>query len=566
VDKMQSNLRRMWLFSKKYKKEQFILMLPFTFAIICSAITPFYIRTFIDSLSKSVDLRYIVEIAMKILLLQTSAALGWWMGEYMIQTLQRVSMVNLQGELFEHILKVSVPFYWKNPTGVLMSKINSDAEMVGRIAPVWMVSLLTQFLNMGIGLIVLLKLNYLLTFITILILPLYYFSAKYFSKKIQKASYKERKTYSVSTELLREGIEGAVTIKCYNKESFFIALYRSRLKNWLRNIKAVLFNQILSINILGYVVNISPLIILGIGGIMASRGITTIGTAIAFFTFVGRLFNPIRNVADTYNMLQQTYPMADRLLEILETPTERSGPQNVHDVNVKFENVSMSINGKEILKDIDLEINKGEILAIVGSSGAGKSSIANLMLGLLHPTKGKVLIGGVDIEELDLKELRKRILIVRGGDYLFNMSIRENIVLGDEFTEKELSEVIEIAKIDEFAKNMDVVIGERGISLSDGQKQRIAIARAVIRKPEVLILDEATSALDSENEKEIFDNIRSYLKNSSIILISHRLSTIKKADKIILLKNGHIADTGSHEDLLKKSKTYKELIDEQLIL
>ena len=338
------------------------------------------------------------------------------------------------------------------------------------------------------------------------------------------------------------------------------------LKNWLRNIKAVLFNQILSINILGYVVNISPLIILGIGGIMASRGITTIGTAIAFFTFVGRLFNPIRNVADTYNMLQQTYPMADRLLEILETPTERSGPQNVHDVNVKFENVSMSINGKEILKDIDLEINKGEILAIVGSSGAGKSSIANLMLGLLHPTKGKVLIGGVDIEELDLKELRKRILIVRGGDYLFNMSIRENIVLGDEFTEKELSEVIEIAKIDEFAKNMDVVIGERGISLSDGQKQRIAIARAVIRKPEVLILDEATSALDSENEKEIFDNIRSYLKNSSIVLISHRLSTIKKADKIILLKNGHIADTGSHEDLLKKSKTYKELIDEQLIL
>lgn len=541
-------------------------MIPLVIAVGAGAVVPFLVRAFVDNITSGADIQKIASLGGKILILQSIVALSWWIGEYGIQTLQRRCVAALQKRLFSNILRVPAPFFWKNPTGILMAKVSSDAEMVGRMAPSWLPSIIAQVINIIVGLIVLYKLDVILTGVTVLTLPIYYVVAKRFSGKIQKASVDERQAYSTSTEQLREGIEGAVTVKLLTKEDFFTESYSKKLNSWLSAIKRVLYNQILAINLLGYVVNISPLIVLGIGGIMAAKGMTTIGTAIAFFTYVGKLFNPIRNIADTYNTLQQTYPMADRLLEILRTQKEekREGKLFPKMAKIQFKGVSFEIEGKTILRDINLTIEPEESLAIVGGSGAGKSTLVSLLPELILPSQGEILINKIPLEKYSRKEIRKNIKLVTSNSFLFNMSIRENILLGEYFELEKFEKAIHTAKVDEFVTDFNQVIGERGISLSDGQKQRIALTRAILRTPRVLILDEATSAVDAEIEEQIFQNLEEMPCTN--IIISHRLSTISKADKIVVMRKGEICAIGNHKELLRKSDVYKNLIQQQLIL
>ena len=220
------------------------------------------------------------------------------------------------------------------------------------------------------------------------------------------------------------------------------------------------------------------------------------------------------------------------------------------------------------MKNINLSIDKNEKVALVGTSGSGKSTMVSLLVRLYDPTNGKILLGNKNIIDYKLQEIREKIKLVRGNEPLFNMTVKENIMLDDEFTEEEFMKAVKKAKVDKFIglldEGYDTVVGERGSKLSDGQRQRVAIARALIREPKVLILDEATSGVDSQTEEEIFDELKEY--EMTLIIISHRLSTIRKADKVILLKDGEIRGEGVHEDLLKKSSIYKEIIESQLVV
>ncbi len=307
---------------------------------------------------------------------------------------------------------------------------------------------------------------------------------------------------------------------------------------------------------MSFIYELIPVLILGYGAYLILKGNATLGTLMGFYAYLGWIFTPIRNLSSFYIQMQRVRQVSERIFEIHDFPEENmkeGEPFPNNDYPITYENICFKYKDNTVLNDINLTIGTKEKVAIVGTSGAGKSSFVNLIPRFYEPTTGKVMINGIDVKKYNLKQLRKNITIVRQDDYLFNMTVKENIMLDDEFTQEEFMKAVKKAKVDKFIglldEGYDTVVGERGSKLSDGQRQRVAIARALIREPKVLILDEATSGVDSQTEEEIFDELKEY--QMTLIIISHRLSTIRKADKVILLKDGEIRGEGVHEELLK---------------
>jgi len=299
---------------------------------------------------------------------------------------------------------------------------------------------------------------------------------------------------------------------------------------------------------------------------MVSIGYLTLATLIAFYYAVGRIFYPIERYIDIWVSVQRAKPSAERISLLLEQPEEKiegklSFPQEVREI--VFSNVSFSYNpNREVLTNINLRVKGGEWIAIVGESGSGKTTLAKLIPRFYDPTKGSIKINGIDIREYKLDELRSKCIYLDSKAYLFNLSVRENITLGEDFSEDEIVKVCKICKID-FVKDLNTRVGEGGELLSEGQRQRIALARAIIRRSAILILDEALSGVDAKTEGQILRELRKM--NMIVFIISHRLSTIRTADEIVLLHEGRIVAEGTHDELYRYSDIYRALIRRQVI-
>ncbi len=534
---------------------------------------PFLTRYLIDKVIvlKNFQLLNIIGILIiGVLLIQAGSS---FLERFLLTTFRGRVLFDIRLKLFEHIQRVSLSFFHKKETGYLMTRLSDDVNAVQGLLADTLVSAGQNILTFIAGIACTLYIHPKLALICFLILPFYLFSLMVFNKRVRNMSYEVRERYALLNKDLQELLSGISVIKSFTGEK------RATIKI-LGRIKEVIIKEI-RLDITATLASISSVLISSAGPIFLiwygcaeiMRGNLTIGSLIAFNSFIGYLFGPTRNLYNLNLNVQRSLAAVERIFEMLDLEPEKDGKRDIEIKNgeVIFDNVAFSYNGtEEVLKDISFKINPGEVVAIVGRSGVGKTTLVSLILRFFAPTKGRILIDGMDIKEAKLKTLRKYIGICSQETFLFSDTIRENIRFGNpEAKDGEIEEAAKLAYADVFIKNLpegyETKIGERGVNLSGGERQRIAIARALIKNPKILIFDEATSQLDSESEKMIQSALKNLLKARTTIIIAHRLSTIQNADRILVLDNGRIVGEGKHSELYKSCSVYKNLYDEQFI-
>jgi len=565
------SLRKLLKYSKKYLKYQKTPLILTPLLLLVSILSPFLIKYLIDDIIGNHEFSQILPFVILFTTVILTERLISFIVNYGYYKSTNLAARDEQIYMFKKILTIPIKEFSHNKIGDFMSRVLSDTLEVSFFLGAGISVITYNIIQLILVSSVLLYLNWQLAVITFIMVPFYYFSLRAFDKKLQKSSELERIAYSDLTEELREKIGGLVSIKSFCKEKFFSKQFSKISWIWVeRKNRLNMFNQSAE-DFMSFIYELIPVLILGCGAYLILKGKATLGTLMGFYAYLGWIFTPIRNLSSFYIQMQRVRQISERIFEIHNFPEENmreEEPFPNNDYPITFENICFKYKDNTVLHDINLTIGTKEKVAIVGTSGAGKSSFVNLIPRFYEPTTGKVMINGIDVKKYNLKQLRKNIIIVRQDDYLFNMTIKENIMLDDEFTEEKFMKAVKKAKVDKFIglldEGYDTVVGERGSKLSDGQRQRVAIARALIREPKVLILDEATSGVDSQTEEEIFDELKEY--KMTLIIISHRLSTIRKANKVILLKDGEIKGEGVHEELLKNAPIYREIIESQLIV
>ncbi len=479
-------------------------------------------------------------------------------------------------DIFEHIEHLPMSYFTQNKLGDLMARLSGDSSSLGKIGFL-LFEMLKEFTAVIIFLIRMFQVDFLLALLSITVLPAMLAVIKKYSKKMRKSGKIRQDTIGQATAFMQESLAGIQVIKGFNKIDMTVEKYKEVTQGEMdriyraQKIKAKVspLNELLA--------TVMILVVAAYGGYqIVYSGSMTAGDLISFITAIGLMQSPLKKLISRNSELYEIIPSGDRVMEVFneqreidcysENPQKFSGEVD----NIRFENVDFIYPKSEtkVLKNINLEIKKGEVTAFVGSSGSGKTTLVNMMPRFYDPQSGSIKINGTDIRDYSLKDYREHIGMVPQDTFLFSGTIAENIAFGKEgITKEQIEEAAKMANaynfISELEKGFETEVGERGVLLSGGQKQRIAIARALIQNPSIMILDEATSALDTESERLVQDALEKLMIGRTTFVIAHRLSTIVGADKIVVMEKGEIKEIGTHEELLKKDGIYTRLYNIQ---
>lgn len=501
-------------------------------------------------------------------------------GTYLVNYAGYGMITDLRNNLYDCILRRSAAFFQKHTTGTLVSTIVNDIERVQYAMSTVMAEFLQQLFTLIFTAIVVVLLGGRLAWVLLLFVPFIIYSAGKIGRRVRHTTRTGQDQLADVQNILQETITGNRIVKAFNMESWEIARFHKAARRlfWanLRSVAAAAISSPL-MDIFGAIA-IALLLLLGRQQIVHQR--MTAGIFFAFIVAVFKLYDPVRKFALFNNNFQQAMGASSEIfkfMDIEDDVREKAGAKALPPFSrrIKFENVSFAYEtngeeGREILRDINLEVRAGEVLAVVGSSGAGKSTLVSLIPRFFDISAGRLLIDGQDIRETTLASLRSQIGVVSQDTVLFNDTVRNNIAYGQpSVPTKAVEAAAKAALAHEFItllpEGYDAVIGERGVRLSGGERQRIAIARALLKNAPILILDEATSALDSESESLVQSALQNLMTGRTVVVIAHRLSTVRRADRIVVLENGTIADIGRHEDLMKRFGTYRRLYELQFV-
>ncbi len=485
---------------------------------------------------------------------------------------------DMRNQMYKHLQRMSQRFFTTNSQGDIITRMTSDISGVERVVTNTFTNIISNVITLVIAVIAMFQKNWILALIGMVIIPLFALPTRSAGKKRWSITRQSQEFNDNMNEILNEtmSVSGQLLVKLFNKEGYEYGKYRQLNKQMIDlNIKENLAGRWFFV-IMSTFTKIGPMLIYFVGGLlmMKTDSSLTVGDITVMVSLLSQMYMPVNSLLNIQVEWLRSMALFSRIFEYYDLPVEIKNKENAlkpssFKGDIRFNDVSFSYDGEnDILKHIDLEIKAGDCLAVVGPSGSGKSTLINLLPRLYDVTGGSVTIDGNDVRDIDLSFLRGGIGLVSQDTYLFNGTIRENLLYAKpNATEEELREVCRKANILDLIESspdgMETMVGNRGLKLSGGEKQRLSIARVLLKDPDIVIFDEATSALDSINERKIQDAIDPIVEERTSILIAHRLSTILAADEIAVLKDGRIVERGQHEDLLKLNGVYAELYNTQ---
>lgn len=563
------------MFAKPYRKLLFFSLLLTGFIVIASLSQPFIIKVAIDSYIKMNDYQGMMYLGIIYFLLLMVSSICTYFQNNTLQFTGQYVIYDFRQALFKHFSLMQMDYFRKNPIGRLVTRITHDVESLNQLYSQVIVNLVKEVLIL-IGIIALmLYMSVKLTLICFLVIPVIAIVTFYFKRVLRDTQRKLRSILSSLLSYLAENLSGMSVIQLFAREGKQLDRFNELNEEHYRaGMRQTVINSIFNPSI-GLFGNISLALLVWYGGRSVVDETITFGTVYAFTHYVRQFFEPLRGLADRFNQIQAALASAERIFETLETKPTIVNPVHPKELPVKvkgnivFQHVWFAYKKEEwVLKDVHFRINQGETVGVVGATGAGKSSIIQLINRFYDNQKGMISLDGINIKDVHLNDLRRHIGIIQQDAFVFSGTVFDNIRLNHNHVSND--EIIKAAKavnIDSFfrmlPKGYDTMLGEEGTVLSAGQKQLLSFLRAMIADNDVLILDEATANIDTETEQAVQEALREMSKNRTTIIIAHRLSTIQHADKIIVLDKGRIVEMGDHQQLLNNQSVYYQLCQNQ---
>jgi len=484
---------------------------------------------------------------------------------------------DLRVRIYDHLQRLSLAFYEDTSTGELMSRVTNDVNALEQFVTHGVALTTVDLLRLLGASAVLVALNWRLALITLIPLPMIAMGLWIFNHRARPIYRRVRDRLGDINASLQDKLAGIQVVQAFEREDEELRHFREVSRDYLDERVEAIRTWSVFFPALHFVSALGSSLILGFGARMVVNGQLTLGTLVAFLSYIVSFYEPLRRLTEVDNTFQQAIAAGERIFELLDTRSEiQDAPDAIRleeiEGHVIFEHVHFRYgDGDEVLEDVTFDIAPGETVALVGPSGAGKTSIARLLCRFYDPHSGQVLIDGEDLRRVEIQSLRQHIAVVLQDTFLFNTTVRDNLRYGNpDATEEQMLDAARAAHAHEFVRELpadyETEIGERGVKLSGGQKQRLALARAILADPRILILDEATSSVDAEAEYLIQRALEEVLAGRTALVIAHRLSTIRDADKIIALEDGNIREVGSHADLLARDGLYSQLYQRQLEL
>ncbi|HXV12624.1 MAG TPA: ABC transporter ATP-binding protein [Candidatus Krumholzibacteria bacterium] len=552
---------------------------------------PWILKTTIDALSRGITKRELLTYAGLLIVITAFGGLfRFLMRRIMIGVSRRIE-VDMRADFFRHLQSLSPAFYHRHRTGELMALATNDLNAVRTlVGPAVMYSMNTVVIG-SLSITLMAILSWKLTIAALLPMVVLTVAVYYSIRVIHRLFEIVQSKFAGINARAQENLSGIRVVKAYAREPYEIEQFASASEDYVRaNLKLFRVQSMLH-PLLSTVAGLGVVAILLFGGRLVIEGEITLGTFVAFNGYLTMLIWPVIALGWVMNMTEQGLASMQRMNDVMAEASEitdagvpagaaeasaaAEAPARPRDASIRFEDVSFSYgsNGDrgDILKNVSFEVKDGESVAIVGPTGAGKTTVISLILRLYDTTRGRVLVGGRDVREIPLHELRDMVGLVPQDIFLFSESIRDNIGFGvKELPDPVLQEVASTASIydevNEFPNRFESMIGERGINLSGGQKQRVAIARALAKRPRILVLDDALSSVDATTEEKILGSLAGELENRTAILISHRISTARQADRVIVLADGEIVEQGTHDELIARGGLYADMHHKQMLM